>query len=52
MGFAAIHSGASAVLDGHSPYPPADPAALAEATQLVYPPLVAYLFVPFALLPG
>ena len=49
--FMAIRSGARDVLQGISPYPPADPVAIAHATHLVYPPLIAYLFVPFALLP-
>jgi hypothetical protein len=49
--FMAIRSGAHDVLYGISPYPPADPVAIAHATHLVYPPLIAYLFVPFALLP-
>src|SRR2546422_433501 len=47
----AVRSAAVAVLHGHSPYPPPDPEVLLKARQLVYPPLVAYLFVPFALLP-
>jgi alpha-1,2-mannosyltransferase len=49
--FGAIRSAGVAVLHGHSPYPPPDPEVLLKARQLVYPPLVAYLFVPFALLP-
>lgn len=49
--FAAFRAAAESVLHGHSPYPPSDPAALLEARALVYPALVAYLFVPFALLP-
>jgi hypothetical protein len=49
--FMAIRAGARDVLNGVSPYPSADPVAIAHATHLVYPPLIAYLFVPFALLP-
>lgn len=49
--FAAVRSAAIDVLHGHSPYPQADPNVLIKARELVYPPLVAYLFVPFALLP-
>jgi hypothetical protein len=49
--FAAMRSGAAAVLHARSPYPPPDAVAIADAKQLVYPPLVAYLFVPFALVP-
>jgi glycosyl transferase family 87 len=49
--FAAVRSAALSVLHGHSPYPPPDPAVLIKARELVYPPLVAYLFVPFAILP-
>lgn len=49
--FAAVRSAAHSVLRGVSPYPPADPAVVVQAKQLVYPPLVAYLFAPFALLP-
>ena len=39
------------VIHGISPYPPPDPAVVAHATRLVYPPLIAYLFSPFAVLP-
>jgi glycosyl transferase family 87 len=39
------------VIHGTSPYPPPDPAVIAHATRLVYPPLIAYLFAPFALVP-
>src|SRR5207248_4884811 len=49
--FEALRSAGLSVLHGRSPYPPPDPRVLIEAHQLVYPPLVAYLFVPFALLP-
>jgi alpha-1,2-mannosyltransferase len=49
--FGALRSAGAAVLHGRSPYPPPDPEVLLKARQLVYPPLVAYLFVPFALLP-
>jgi alpha-1,2-mannosyltransferase len=40
-----------AVLDGRSPYPPLEGPALASQTAYVYPPLLAYLVVPFTLLP-
>lgn len=49
--FDSLRSGAIAVMHGHSPYPPAVRSALLPATHLVYPPLVAYLMAPFALLP-
>jgi alpha-1,2-mannosyltransferase len=39
------------VIHGISPYPPPDTAVIAHATRLVYPPLIAYLFAPFALVP-
>jgi alpha-1,2-mannosyltransferase len=39
------------VIHGVSPYPPPDPAVIAHATRLVYPPLIAYLFAPLAVLP-
>jgi hypothetical protein len=50
--FAALRSAAIAVLHGHSPYPPPDPQVLLQAHELVYPPLVAYLFAPFAAMPN
>jgi hypothetical protein len=49
--FMAVRGGAHDVIRGISPYPPADPVAIAHATHLVYPPLIAYLFLPFAVLP-
>jgi Glycosyltransferase family 87 len=49
--FVAVRGAAADLLHGQLPYPPPDPAVLAHATQLVYPPLVAYLFTPFAVLP-
>src|SRR5712691_3434232 len=42
---------AHAVLAGHSPYPAATVAALAPRTAFVYPPLTAFLAVPFTVLP-
>ena len=51
LDFDALRSGANAVLHGRSPYPAPTRAALLPSTHLVYPPIVAYLFVPFALLP-
>jgi hypothetical protein len=49
--FMAVRSAAHDVIAGISPYPPADPVAIAHATRLVYPPLIGFLFSPFALLP-
>jgi hypothetical protein len=49
--FLAVLSGAHAVLHGASPYPPPDAAVLLQAKSLVYPPLIAYMFVPLAVLP-
>jgi hypothetical protein len=51
LDFGAFRSGAIAVLHGHSPYPQAVRSALLPSTHLVYPPLVAYVMAPFALLP-
>ncbi len=42
---------ASAVRHGHSPYPPAVPALLALNNKFVYPPIDAYLLVPFTIVP-
>jgi hypothetical protein len=42
---------ADAVLHGHTPYPPLDAAALADRSAFRYPPLVAIVLAPFALLP-
>jgi hypothetical protein len=39
------------VLHGHSPYPVADPSALAHNDRFVYPPVTALLVAPFAALP-
>jgi alpha-1,2-mannosyltransferase len=39
------------VLAGRSPYPPPDASVLASEANFVYPPLAAYLFAPFAVLP-
>lgn len=44
-------SGAHAVLDGRSPFPPLTTSVLMSGTAYVYPPLTAWLAVPFALLP-
>ncbi len=44
-------SAAHAILDGDSPYPPVEGPALASQTAYVYPPLLAYLVVPFTVLP-
>src|SRR5438445_1041686 len=42
---------ARAVLEGHSPYPPATVAALTPKMAFVYPPITAYLATPFTVLP-
>jgi alpha-1,2-mannosyltransferase len=42
---------ARAVLEGHSPYPPATITALAPKMAFVYPPITAYLATPFTVLP-
>jgi alpha-1,2-mannosyltransferase len=42
---------ADAVLDGESPYPPVEGPELASQTAYVYPPLIAYLVVPFTFVP-
>ncbi|MGH3133092.1 MAG: glycosyltransferase 87 family protein, partial [Gaiellaceae bacterium] len=47
----AFLSAAHAVLDGESPYPPVEGPALASQTAYVYPPLLAYLVVPFTVFP-
>ena len=44
-------SAAHAILDEESPYPPVEGPALASQTGYVYPPLLAYLVVPFTVLP-
>jgi hypothetical protein len=41
-----------AVLDGRTPYPPVDAAVLAHGTSFVYPPIVAIVLAPVALLPA
>jgi alpha-1,2-mannosyltransferase len=43
-------SGAQAIIDGQPLYPPLDGPALASQTAYVYPPLLAYLMLPFTLL--
>src|SRR5690348_16174033 len=43
---------ARSVMHGHSPYPVADPAALAHNDQFVYPPITALVLAPLALLPA
>jgi len=42
---------AHAILDGESPFPPIEGPALASQTAYVYPPLLAYLVIPFTLVP-
>jgi Glycosyltransferase family 87 len=43
---------AHAILHGASPYGAAGPHALAKGTAFLYPPLSAYLFTPFTVLPS
>lgn len=49
--FGIFRKAAKAVLDGRSPYPVADPHALAHFDKFVYPPSTALLFTPLAELP-
>jgi hypothetical protein len=49
--FGIFRTAAKAVLNGLSPYPAADPSALAHFDKFVYPPSTALLFVPLAELP-
>jgi hypothetical protein len=42
---------ADAVADGESPYPPVEGPALASHSAYVYPPLLAYVLIPFTILP-
>jgi hypothetical protein len=42
---------ADAVADGESPYPPVEGPELASQSAYVYPPLLAYVLIPFTLLP-
>jgi alpha-1,2-mannosyltransferase len=42
---------AIAVMHGRSPYPPAVPALLALNNKFVYPPVDAYVLIPFAVVP-
>lgn len=51
LDFEAMRNAGVAVLHGRSPYPTAESDVLLQSKQLVYPAIVAYLFVPFALLP-
>ena len=44
--------GGRAVLDGRSPFPPADAAVLASGANFVFPAPVAYLMAPLALIPA
>lgn len=44
-------SGAHAILDGQPLYPPVEGPALESQTAYVYPPLLAYLVLPFTILP-
>jgi alpha-1,2-mannosyltransferase len=46
-----FRSAARSALHGHSPYPAADPAALAHNDRFVYPPITALLVAPVAALP-
>ncbi len=47
----ALWQAARDVLDGRNPYPPATPAGVAPGDRFVYPPPVAFLLVPFGVLP-
>jgi alpha-1,2-mannosyltransferase len=49
--FGIFRIAAKAVLDGHSPYPAAEPHALAHFDKFVYPPSTALLFTPLAVIP-
>src|SRR5690242_7236358 len=42
---------AKAILDGHSPYPPAKTSAISDGNPAVYPPAVMLAAVPLRLLP-
>jgi alpha-1,2-mannosyltransferase len=42
---------ARSIVHGRSPFPPADPAALAHGDKYVYPPVTALLMAPLAFLP-
>ena len=50
--FHAFRGAAQDALGGASPYPQVDTITIARAEQLVYPPVVAFLFAPFAVLPS
>ena len=43
---------ARALAHGHSPFGPATVAALKPGTAFVYPPVAAYIFVPFTWVPA
>lgn len=47
----AFLSAGHAIMDGESPYPPVEGPELASQTAYVYPPLLAYLVIPFTLVP-
>jgi Glycosyltransferase family 87 len=49
--FEIFRTAARAVLHGRSPYPPADPRALAHFDVFVYPPISSLLFAPTVALP-
>ncbi|MDX6504828.1 MAG: alpha,2-mannosyltransferase [Gaiellaceae bacterium] len=46
-----IWEAARAVLHGHSPYPPPTVAGVAPGDRFVYPPAVAFVFIPLGVLP-
>jgi alpha-1,2-mannosyltransferase len=46
-----FRAAARSALHGHSPYPAADPAALAHNDRFVYPPITALTVAPLAVLP-
>lgn len=49
--FAIFRTAAREVLHGHSPFVAPDPHALVRNDKFVYPPITAFLFAPFAVLP-
>jgi Glycosyltransferase family 87 len=50
--FLTFRAAASALLHGRSPYPHLDPSVLAIGHSFVYPPIAAYPFIPFTVLPA
>ena len=50
--FLTFRAAASDLLHGQSPYPHPDPSVLAAGHSFVYPPIAAYPFIPFTVLPA